>query len=70
MNGANVAAGPIVSDSVAGTDPPTSPEAGTPTEIGSVSMFAQLCPCAMYFGALDTTPGAFAATVTAIVIGG
>ena len=33
-------------------------------------MFAQLCPCATYFGALATTPGAVAATVTAIVIGG
>src|SRR3954453_4407903 len=52
-DGPNVAAGPSVTERGAGTLPPSSPFAGTLTEMGSVSMFAQPWPCATYLGTLE-----------------
>src|SRR4051795_6179224 len=69
-NPPNEAAGPSVSDSVAGPVPETSPSAGTPTLIASASTFAQPCPCAMYFGVLVSTSAAVADTFTLNLMGG
>src|SRR6185369_13175889 len=70
VNAPNEAAGPKDNVSVAGTVPETSPSAGTPTLIGSASVFAQPCPWATYFGVFVSTSAAVALTLTLILIGG